>query len=386
MPYTLVEATDSRLVFRRDSSNSFVAAACLVAGGLALAGGICGWSTAAGGSEFHATFFPMLAVAGLLVFAAGSWIAFARQRFDPREVTFDNEAGAVRVVQDAAASQVALIPYPAIERFGIRIRRLARSSSATVVTDPRSYVVYILRGDGGEWDLVDTQSEAAARALLATLEAKVKLDRPPGPSGDERLRPPAKLEVRRRGEGDTVTWRNPVGGALAGLIGILSCVGLVLVGFFRLMRGDLFFEVGLGFVALVFVVVVVTSASRSLRDAWLRYGITVGRGGLEHFTEDARGERRVVLSIPIEDVGGIVHDFTFDKLGTADLQLLTRAQAERKRATVDGIGLGEVKGVLSDALEAPDIRIAALNAVEHLQLERWLAERVARLRAGRAGS
>jgi hypothetical protein len=143
---------------------------------------------------------------------------------------FDEQAR--KFVLTAADGATCALPYRELDRFDVRCH---------VTTGKRkyvSYIVYVLKRDGGFWDLQSFGEDGPAQELLRSLQGSVSLAAPHGEVSDEAGPLP---DVFRRADVDGTTrftWKNQ-GRARDSLVGALIGAGMImmLVGIPGIMTG-----------------------------------------------------------------------------------------------------------------------------------------------------
>jgi hypothetical protein len=301
-----------------------------------------------------------LAIGGLIWVSATDPIRLKSGRFDDEQRSF---------VLTAADGTDSALPYRELEGFEVR-RKVSTGKHSRV-----SFVVYLLKRDGGFWDLRSFGDDGLAAEMLRSLRGSVDLAAARG-QGAERAAPlPAVFRRKNSGSVTSFTWRSQVRfiDSFCGILLGASIIGLLL-GIVGVMTGAHTFFRGLAALVVAWIARRVYKASgRTFRleisERLLTYS-TRERGavqfqvkGVLSLAEVSRLQSTYELELSQQERS---HRLTF--VGEQEAaRLQARRLADRDRETVrDAMALNQA--IIE--LDLPGIRTADVLKFEaHLQAE-----------------
>ena len=334
-----------------------------------------------GGSEMPLSLLRyVMAGAGIVMMYLGAVLPKLTQRRTPDSIIFDNANGRVQVNQTKSEVDTAYIYYDEIKGFIIKAKSRSDSRSADPVERTRySHNIYLVKKDGGEWELLQLWKPEDAEAELAKLRGMITLDAVP-------VRVPVKLHatskyaVKKGSDRIELEWRNPVGTAPLSLLLIVAFVGsilYVLMGGFGSDGGGFFIPgviIG-GLVGLVFLWAVIRGSMKVVKDYRTVYSVTITGGSFSYFEKSTDGRERKHVQYALQDIHSIAYSFDTEKTARK-LFVYTRGQAKKKEELGNSFSLSNIAEYweLEKSLTALDM--SDLTPVEALAVENLLQEAI----------
>jgi hypothetical protein len=318
--------------------------------------------------------FPLF---GLGAVAAGLYLPKQTQETQPQQFTFDHDKGAVIVEMTKGGDQRGYIRYDEIEGYDIYVESRSSSGSGRTRTYYH-YHVYIKKKDGGEWHLFDFSDRAKAEALILQLTATTPLDRPFTIVDQPKLS--SKIERKEGLDKTVIHWQNKVSIGQPIFLVVFSAIFLsILFSFFSFDGAggglDYFFVFVIGFMLVIFGLVMFIVVRKLIKDATTRYAVSVDHTNLEYYEfSKSTGQMRNKITHPLADVQKINYSFkpAQQNMG-AGLKILTHADIARLQE-LDEKPMESFKELFKTTYKPITLSITALNPVECLQLENWLQE------------
>jgi hypothetical protein len=318
--------------------------------------------------------FPLF---GLGAVFGGLYLPKQTQETQPQQFTFDHDKGAVVVEMTKGGDQRGYIRYDEIEGYDIYVERRSSSGSGRNTTYYH-YHVYIKKKDGGEWHLFDFSDRAKAEAIILQLTAAIPLDRPFKIVDQPKLS--SKIEKKEGLDKTVIHWQNKVSIwqpiFLLAFSSIFLSIPLSFFSFDGAGGGlDYFFVFVIGFMLVIFGVVMFVVVRKLIKDATTRYAVSVDHTNLEYYEfSKSTGQMRNKKIHPLCDVQKINYTYSpaQQNMGVG-LKILTQADIDRLRE-LDDKPMEAFKDLFKSGNGPITLSITALNPVECLQLENWLQE------------
>jgi hypothetical protein len=376
MAYKIVSSDSHKMVLERESVT--MASGCFVAvGSLFFLIGV-GLNFFMDTWEMPFMLFRILfPLFGLGAVAAGLYLPKQTQETQPQQFTFDHDKGAVIVEMTKGGDQRGYIRYDEIEGYDIYVESRSSSGSGRTRTYYH-YHVYIKKKDGGEWHLFDFSDRAKAEALILQLTAATPLDRPFTIVDQPKLS--SKIERKEGLDKTVIHWQNKVSIGQPIFLVVFSAIFLsILFSFFSFDGAggglDYFFVFVIGFMLVIFGLVMFIVVRKLIKDATTRYAVSVDHTNLEYYEfSKSTGQMRNKITHPLSDVQKINYSFkpAQQNMG-AGLKILTHADIARLQE-LDEKPMESFKELFKTTYKPITLSITALNPVECLQLENWLQE------------
>ncbi len=335
--------------------------------------------------------FPMMAMRIVVpVFGFGFMILGLRipawtKASRPETILFDHEVGLVTITMSVSSDQKAYIAYNDIEKFDVEIEKQSSSSSSSTGRGGTSttyyyYHVYLKKRDGGRWYLAVFNTGEEADKLVAFMKESVDLQKEP--TQQIPLVLTEKVKKEEQFDKVTISWKNHVSVITFVVLAAFCAVFLCILGGFMSKEhgvGQLgaFGYIVLGFIFLVFCLVIGFIAKDWYKQATTSYSIAISKKALVYSEYEKSTERlKSETEIPLQQLYAI--NFTFDpdkKFGEAGMTLISNEEHERMVEVAD-----KPLQMLKDFVKGKDksiyLKFLALNPVEYLQLETWLEGQV----------
>lgn len=318
----------------------------------------------------------LLPVFGVGAIAAGIAAPKIAKRTIPELISFQNDQGAVVIVMDSSTKQTGHIRYDEIEKFDIYMESRSSSSSSNRPSRIVYYYHVLLRKkDGGEWFITESKTQKEAEEIIQQLTAGIKLTNPCTISNNQILTP--KLSKQEGIDKTIIHWQNKVGlftpvFLVFFSIAFLSILSTAFTSNFGLNG---FVYLVIGFILLVFCLVMFVTIKKMIKEATTRYAISIDRSALEYYEfSKSSGTMKNKKSVPLIGVCSIVYSFAPVKnYSTSGLTISTEKDISQTKENKDN-PLTELKNLFSGKGQAINLSITALNPVECLQLESWLQD------------
>lgn len=321
----------------------------------------------------YIVFRILFPVFGLLAIYAGAYLPKQAREMQPEQIIFDHDKGAVVVDMAKAGDQRGYIPYSEISGYDIFVE--SRNSSSRNSSTTYYYHVFLKKKDGGEWFLFNFSDRTQAEAMIALLVAQVPVNKPFLSSGPQVLSP--KIEKKEGLDKTVIHWQNKVSLAQPIFLAVFSIIFLgVLYSFFSFATQlGIFGFIVLGFIFLVFLIVIGVTVRKLIKDATTRYAVSVDHASLEYYEfSKSSGQMRNKKALPIQDVHSISYNYApSNNYQQAGLKIMTLKEAERAQQDKEK-PIEALKNLFSRGNQPITLSITALNPVECLQLENWLQE------------
>ena len=381
MPFSYQITTTDKVIFTRLKSGCSQSAFIIIGSIFLLIGvGLVVFSD--NPQQPLATMRFIVPIFGLIAIVVGIKLPALQQRSTPDELIFDNAHGRVQVNQAQSDIKSAYIYYDEIEDFLIKIKRESTSSSST--RSSRTYYTYhvnLLKKDGGQWELLQRNSEDVARQEIAKLKSAVNLSATPVkvPSTTAST---SKYQVTDFGHKTEMSWKNPLG---YGPIFLFLFSVLFITIFYTIVstvfdtEGEMpifFFIVG-GFIASIFVIVIVGNILKMIKNANTFYTVAVTDSSLDYFEKDVAGRIKKDIRFPLRDLHAIAFSFSTDST-LRKIFIYTHEQFAKMKdiETNPKFSLDFLKSMYAFYKDLVGLDLQELTAVEALYVENFLQEQI----------
>jgi hypothetical protein len=317
--------------------------------------------------------FPLF---GLIAIYAGIVLPSIQRKTIPDEIIFDNRNGRIQINQEASEIKTAYIYYDEIDDIVMRVKK--ENSSSKSSRTYYTYHVYLTKRDGGQWELMRLNSEADALFEIGKLKSLIQFSalpvRVPVPSFVSK-----KYTVRNEFQKTELTWRNRPGygpWALAGFAILFLSIGYAIAGT-GFMEEDfpVFGMFVMGFIALIFVIVIGSNAMKMIKNANTEYAVVVSTSGLEYIERSLVG--RINRSVPFvhSDIYAISFSFDSDNM-MRKIYIYTHEQFQKQRNMTVSLSFESIKAMYNFYQGLVSLEIQALTPVEALVLENYLQQQL----------
>lgn len=323
--------------------------------------------------------FPLF---GLTALTVGVRLPAILRKSTPDSLTFDNANGRIAVQQQASDVKIAYIYYDEIEDFIIKVKKHETSGSSRKTS--RTYYtfhVYLKKKDGGQWELLRFDKEELAKNEIEKLKTLIRLNQEPvrveaeGTSHKYRL---VNLDDQME-----IIWRNPVGfGPLVLLIFSAVFVTIFYTIFQSLLLTDdlpVFGYVVMGFIAVVFVIVIGGNALKLVRNFRTVYCVAIDSVSLCYIERGLSGVERKKVEFPMKDLHAISFSFDTDE-SQRKIYIYTHEQFNKQNLDLS-FSIASVKEVIDYYTSLVALDVQELTPVEALALENNL-QRVIKAKGG----
>jgi membrane protein YdbS with pleckstrin-like domain len=319
--------------------------------------------------------FPLF---GLGAVFAGLYLPKQTQNTQPEQIIFDHDKGVVVVNMTKAGDERGYIRYDEITGFDIYVE--SRRSSGSGSSSGRTYYTYhvfLKKKDGGEWHLFKYNDRSDAEVQIAQLTAQIPLNKTFTIS-NANTKLTSKVERKEGLDKTIIHWQNKVSWGQPIFLVIFSIIFFSILSMFLSvdMGGmDAFFMIVIGFILIVFCIVMFTVVRKLIKDATTRYAVSVDRATLEYYEfSKSSGQMKNRKTLPLNTVHSINYTFAPSKqYQNAGLTILTKTEAEHSEEIKEK-PLQALKDLFKGNNQPITLSINALNPVECLQLESWLQE------------
>ena len=375
MPHVLKSADAHKIIFQRTKDGCSTALFVVVGSIFTLIG--LALNLLSADTEFPFILFKILfPLFGVGAIAAGIAAPKIAKRTIPELISFQNDQGAVVIEMDSTTRQIGHIRYDEIEKFDIYVE--SRSSSSSSNRPSRTvyyYHVLLRKKDGGEWFITECTSQKQAEEMIQQLTEGVKLNNPCTLSNNQKLT--LKLSKQEGIDKTIIHWQNKVGlfapvFLVIFAIVFLSILSTIFTSTFGL-NGFVYFVIG--FILLVFCLVMFVTVKNMIKEATTRYAISIDRSALEYYEfSKSSGIMKNKKSVPLLEVYSIVYSFApIKNYSSSGLTIYTEKENLQAKVNKDK-PFTELKNLFSGKGQPINLSITALNPVECLQLESWLQD------------
>jgi hypothetical protein len=337
-------------------------------------------SLAGSGSEEDLKFrFVSLAFAsiGILGIYSFSYYLKLQKILLPEAILFDNKHGWIKMEQDKKSNQTAYIPYNELEKFDIRKQNSVNNSQRKL-----SYFVVLKKKDGGSIDLICEYTEAAIASQLEELKKYVNFNIDSIEIPQVTLSPKILKEIKN--EKTYLRWNNPAKKNIKNLFMSSVLVYLVIISFLEI---SILSHAHL--IAQILIVIMLAGVTISIlyrgfilyKDITNTFGICLGKSSLEYFEENKSGKINFSLPVTINELHGIVFNFT-NQATEPFLQVETKEEFKLKKERENELlSFDNFKRSIGITTGKIILNTRSLNTIEKIQLENCI-QKVIKERSG----
>jgi hypothetical protein len=380
MPFSYIIAAPDRVVFTRLKSGCGQSIFIIVGTVFTLIGiGLLIFATDAELPLSMMRFlFPLF---GIIAIVVGVKLPKMQSKSTPDQLIFDNVNGRVQISQEYSDIKTAYIYYDEIEDFKLKIKSESSSSSTRSSRTYYSYHVYLQKKDGGQWELLRSGSEGAANKDMAALKQAINLKASPVRMLAYTAQS-SKYDVRDYGHKVELSWKNPVG--LTAFFLIAFSIVFISV-FYTIMRTafdveddfPVFFVLVGGFIAAVFLIVIVGNFIKVIKNSKTVYAVAITDSSLDYFEKDNTGRIKKDIRFPLSDIHAI--SFSFDTQSTLRKLFIYTHEQFKKKSDIDDnpkLSIGYLKSMYDFYKEIVALDMQELTSVEALHVENYLQEQI----------
>lgn len=316
---------------------------------------------------------------GLGAIYAGIMFPKMQQRNIPDEIIFDNANGRVEINQKESDIKTAYIYYDEIADFIVKAKKQESSSSGT--SSSRTYYtyhVYLKKKDGGQWELLKFGSESSAVEEVLKLKSLVRLEMPPQKVSPD-VTQSQKFKISNDYHKTEISWRNKIG--YGPLFLALFCALFLTIGYAILGSGFLeedfpvFAYFVVGFIGVVFVIVIGGTIMRMVKNANTVFAIVVSTANLDYIERDVAGRIKKTVQFPLSDLHAISFSFDTDNV-LRKIFIYTHEQFEKQNTMTVSFSLESIKAMYAFYKDLVSLDLQDLTAVETLQVENYLQQQI----------
>jgi hypothetical protein len=295
----------------------------------------------------------------------------------PDQLIFDNKNGRIEVRQQHSEIKLAYIYYDEIEDFIVKAKKTETSSSSTTTTrSSYSYHIYLVKKDGGQWELMNPGSEAAALEELGKIKIMIRLNAK-SERTDLIIDQSSKYKISNDFQRTEISWRNKLGyGPVFLAVFSLLFITIGYVIFNSVLQDDDFpvfaYAVG-GFIAIVFIIVVVGNAMKMIKNSKTTYAVVVTNTNLEYIERDLAGRPVKTIPFPLADLHAI--SFSFDTDNTyRKIYIYTHEQFTKQKSMNISFSVQSIRDMYNFYKDLVALDMQELTAVEALHIENYLQQ------------
>jgi hypothetical protein len=377
MPYTIQELNKDKVILERAGTGFnaflFTSTGCIFSGI-----GILLFIFLKHMGPPYSYFSYLFFLFGLIAVYAGANLSGQTKKTIPKFIIFDNRKGYVQIQFADDSSESGYIPYPEIDSFFIDIKEETRStggSRSSGFTTTYTYHPTLQKKDGSKWELSKVNSKSKAEEFINSLKDHLQLN-----NAAQKLPEPVltnKVENETSRDKAIVKWRNNPGSApvfITAFCMLFIFMGYIITSSF-LKAGDIsfFFCFVAGFIFIVFLIVIYSKFSKIIRDYKTTYGFSISSTDFKYFEEDNKGEIKNTKTIPLKDMQGVYFNFQPSEMSDQITSLYIQT-VEKENAPNDKYGIETFKKIFTSTNLPLDL--SDLNAVEKLELERWIQDTI----------
>lgn len=312
---------------------------------------------------------------GLIAIYVGIKYPSIQSKITPDEIIFDNQKGRIEVNQKNSEVNTAYIYYDEIDNFIIQVKRRNRSNSTTSTTGSSyTYHVYLLKKDGGQWELLKRNSEGAALEEINKIKEAINFSATP-------VREPIifkdskKYNIFSNNLKAELSWRNKLGyGPL--VLGLFTAIFIII--FSTIIKSTsipIFAYIVIGFIFSVFVSVIGWLALKMIKNAKTDYSVYISETSLSYIEKNRSGGIVKDISIPYTKLHSIA--FSFDSENNMrNLYIYTHEQYKAKSSIKLSFSLHSIMEMYNFYKSLIVLEIQNLTAVEALYMENYLQQQI----------
>lgn len=321
----------------------------------------------------------ILPVFGLVAIYAGIMFPKLQQRNIPDEIIFDNSNGRVEINQKESDIKTAYIYYDEIADFIVKAKKHESSSSGTSSSRTYySYHIYLAKKDGGQWELLKFGSESSAQEEVIKLKGLVQLHVPP-----QRVPPNVtqsqKFKISNDYHKTEISWRNKLGYgplALAGFSAVFLTIAYAILGSGFIDEDfPVFGYFVVGFIGVVFVIVIGGNIMKMVKNANTVYAIVITGASLDYIERDVAGRIKKTTQFPLPDLHAISFSFDTDNV-LRKIFIYTHEQFEKQNTMSVSFSVESIKAMYTFYKGLVSLDLQDLTSVETLQVENYLQQQI----------
>lgn len=316
--------------------------------------------------------FPTL---GLIAIYAGIKFPSIQSKITPDEIIFDNQKGRIEINQKNSEVNTAYIYYDEIANFIIQVKRRNRNNSTTSNTGSSyTYHVYLLKKDGGQWELLNRSTESAAQEEITKIKSAINFSVKPVRESIT-LSASKKYNIFNNNLKTELIWRNKLGyGPL--FLGLFAVFFIAVFStIIKSINIPIFAYIVIGFILSVFVFVIGRLAIKMIKNAKTEYSLYISDTTLSYIEKDLSGGIKKDVRIPYSNLHSIA--FSFDSENTLrNMYIYTHEQYNAKSSMKLSFSLNSILDVYNFYKNLIILDFQNLTAVEALHLENYLQQQI----------
>jgi hypothetical protein len=314
---------------------------------------------------------------GLAAIYAGIMLPKIQSQTSPDEIIFDNLNGRVQVNQQHSDINTGYIYYDEIEDFIVKAKKQESGSSKSSRTY-YTYHVYLSKKDRGQWELLKFNSEEAARNEIIKLKTLIKLDVQPQRVALN-VTQSKKYNITNDYHRTTLSWRNKIGYGplfLAAFSVLFLTIGYVIVSSGFLNEDfPIFAYFVVGFIGIVFVIVIGGNAIKMIKNANTVYSIEITSASLDYMEKDEAERIKKTVQFPLNDLHAI--SFSFDTDSTfRKIFIYNHEQFEKQGTMTVKFSVDSIMNMYKFYRDLVSIELQDLTPVEALQVENYIQQQI----------
>lgn len=298
----------------------------------------------------------------------------------PDEIIFDNSKGRVEVKQKLSEINLAYIYYDEIADFVIIPKKIQQNNNTQITSYTKyNYHIYLVKKDGGQWELLKTSNEKKALLDVANLKTIIKLSVPPQ-KVELSVPQSLKYSILKKYNKVELSWRNKIGSsafflAIFSLVFVAFSYAIIYTGNSMFTDLPIFFYIVYGFIATLFVFVIGFNANAMIKNAKTIYSLVISDQFLTYFEKNQEEIIKKEIKIKFSDIHAI--SFSFDTDNTMrKIFVLTHEQFKQKNNTKVSLSLDYFKSIFEFYQSLVSLNIDDLTAVEALYIETYLQQQI----------
>lgn len=317
---------------------------------------------------------------GVIAMYMGVVLPRMLQRTTPDSIIFDNHNGRVQVIQGKSDIDTAYIYYDEIEGFIVKVKSHGSSSGSSSSSRSRySFNIYLVKKDGGQWELMQFGNRTDAEAGMARLCQMLSLDAAPV-RVPVKMQPTTKYSVKKGYDRTELQWRNPLGWGPLALVLVTAFVGSILYILISSFGGD-----GSGamipgliiclLVGSVFLFAIVRGFMKMVKDHRTIYEVAISRGSFNYYEKSLEGRERKHVLYALTDLHSISYTFDTNK-AARKLFVYTHEQARAKSELDNSFSVSNILAYIDFERNLTALDMSDLTPVEALAVENLLQEAI----------
>lgn len=328
-------------------------------------------------SSFFSSIRIMFTAMGSIFVLIGIKLPKMMGKAYPDKLVFDNTNGRIEVRQEASEVKLAYMYYDEIADILVRARSEDNDSSSTG-SRTYSYYVYLVKKDGGEWELLKRGSHEGAEEDVARLKQLIRFDAVPV-KVPVSIGTSKKYTITKGAHKTELSWRNT--------LGIQEISLAIFAGLFIFMAGSIFslvdelsaftifFMLIAGFISLVFLLVMGYFFRKALKNLRTTYAVSISSMTFEYMERDKQGRELKSERVPLNELHAIAYSFNTDK-EMRKVFVYTHDQFQQKDKLPYDLSLETIKAHFAFYNSLMRFELKNLTPVETLCLENYLQQAI----------